>query len=183
MYSVLNSHNVAKHTDFCLKSYCSMWLPLVMQAVSRRALQWCSKCYCVASVTKTFTLKGAQTIHRWRCSTPCEALFETSCVCLAHVICEVLFGDDIKVIVVRIGRESVDCIQLAIAARHPQIVDIFGSLQTGAGKTGFKWETACKLNSCFMIDCCVWCSFAADANKYICFIMYSCAGRLFHKWT
>jgi hypothetical protein len=27
-----------------------------MQGVSKIALQWYSKCYCVASVTKTFTL-------------------------------------------------------------------------------------------------------------------------------
>jgi hypothetical protein len=32
--------------------------------VSKRALQWYSKCYCVASVTRTFTLKGVHTIHR-----------------------------------------------------------------------------------------------------------------------
>jgi hypothetical protein len=48
-------------------SYGSMWLPLVMQSVSKRALQWYSKCYCVASITKTFTLKGGQTVHRPRC--------------------------------------------------------------------------------------------------------------------
>jgi hypothetical protein len=35
-----------------------MWLPLVMYGVSIRALQWHSKCCYVASVTKTFTLKG-----------------------------------------------------------------------------------------------------------------------------
>jgi hypothetical protein len=35
-----------------------------MQRVSERALQWYSKCYRVASVTKTFTLKGMQIIHR-----------------------------------------------------------------------------------------------------------------------
>jgi hypothetical protein len=34
-----------------------------IQGVSKRDLQWYSKCYCVASVTKTFTLKGVQTIH------------------------------------------------------------------------------------------------------------------------
>jgi hypothetical protein len=46
-----------------------MWLPLVMQGVSKRALHCYSKCYCLASVRKTFTLKGVQTIHRstpWR---------------------------------------------------------------------------------------------------------------------
>jgi hypothetical protein len=53
--------------SFTLDSYSSKRLPLVMQGVSKRALQWYSKCYCVASVTKTFTLKGVQTIPR---STP-----------------------------------------------------------------------------------------------------------------
>jgi hypothetical protein len=37
---------------------------IVIEAVSKRALQWYSKCYCVASVTKTFTFKGVQAIHR-----------------------------------------------------------------------------------------------------------------------
>jgi hypothetical protein len=41
-----------------------MLLTLVMQGVSKRASQWYSKCYHVASATKTFTLKGVQTIHR-----------------------------------------------------------------------------------------------------------------------
>jgi hypothetical protein len=35
----------------------------------KRDLQSYSKCYCVVSVTKTFTLKGLQTIQR---STPCS---------------------------------------------------------------------------------------------------------------
>jgi hypothetical protein len=35
-----------------------------IHGVSEIALQWYSKCYCVANVTKTFTLKGVQTIHR-----------------------------------------------------------------------------------------------------------------------
>jgi hypothetical protein len=78
MYSVLNYHNVARPS--CIwDSYGSMWFSLVMQGVSRRALQGYSKCYCVASVTKTFILKGVQTIHR---STPwtdlecdCKILF------------------------------------------------------------------------------------------------------------
>jgi hypothetical protein len=42
---------------------------MIIQGVSKRALQWYSKCYCVASVTKTFALKGVQTIHRSRCCT------------------------------------------------------------------------------------------------------------------
>jgi hypothetical protein len=32
------------------------------QDVSKRGLQWSSKCCCVASVTETFTLKGVRTI-------------------------------------------------------------------------------------------------------------------------
>jgi hypothetical protein len=34
-----------------------------MQGVLKGALQWYSKCYCLASVTKTFTLKGVQSVH------------------------------------------------------------------------------------------------------------------------
>jgi hypothetical protein len=37
-------HTVAKNT---WDSYSSMWLPLVIQGVSERALQLYSKCYCV----------------------------------------------------------------------------------------------------------------------------------------
>jgi hypothetical protein len=36
----------------------------LIQSVSKRALQWYSKCFCLASVTKTFTPKGVQTNHR-----------------------------------------------------------------------------------------------------------------------
>jgi hypothetical protein len=43
-----------------------MRLALVIQGVSKRTTQWYSECYCVASATKAFTLKGVQTIH---CST------------------------------------------------------------------------------------------------------------------
>jgi hypothetical protein len=39
-----------------------MWLPIVLHGVSKRTLQWYSKCCFLASVTKTFTLKGVQTI-------------------------------------------------------------------------------------------------------------------------
>jgi hypothetical protein len=39
-----------------------MWIQLVMQDVSKIALQWYSKRYCVANIAKTFTLKGVQTI-------------------------------------------------------------------------------------------------------------------------
>jgi hypothetical protein len=38
-----------------------------IQGVSKRSLQWYPKCYCVASVTKTFAFKGVQVIRR---STP-----------------------------------------------------------------------------------------------------------------
>jgi hypothetical protein len=34
-----------------------------MQGVSKRASQWYSKCYCVANVTKMFTLKRVQTLY------------------------------------------------------------------------------------------------------------------------
>jgi hypothetical protein len=47
-----------------------------MQGVSKIALQWYSKCCCVASVTKTFTLEGVQTIRR---STPTMAAERNSC--------------------------------------------------------------------------------------------------------
>jgi hypothetical protein len=35
-----------------------------IQDVLKRALQWYSERYCKANVTKTFTLKGLQTLHR-----------------------------------------------------------------------------------------------------------------------
>jgi hypothetical protein len=44
------------------------WLR-ALQGVSKRALQWYSKCFCMVSVTKTFTLKGGQTTHWSRCWT------------------------------------------------------------------------------------------------------------------
>jgi hypothetical protein len=53
-----------------------MWLLMLMQGVSKRALQRYSKCYCVASVTKTFTFEGVQTIHR---STPCLYKLQSYC--------------------------------------------------------------------------------------------------------
>jgi hypothetical protein len=64
MYSVLNCHNVARHrvSPGIITVQCD-FLSMVMQGVSKRALQWYSKCCCVASVTKTFTLQGAQTTH------------------------------------------------------------------------------------------------------------------------
>jgi hypothetical protein len=38
-----------------------------IQDVSKRALQCYSKCYCAATVTKTFTLRSEETIHRSKC--------------------------------------------------------------------------------------------------------------------
>jgi hypothetical protein len=49
------------------KSYVRIISQALIQGVSKRTLQWYSKCYSVASVTKTFTLKGVQTIHLSRC--------------------------------------------------------------------------------------------------------------------
>jgi hypothetical protein len=40
---------------FTWYSYGSMWLPLVKQGVSRRALQWYSICYCVSSYENVYT--------------------------------------------------------------------------------------------------------------------------------
>jgi hypothetical protein len=47
--------------SYIWNSYGSVWLQLVMQLVSKRALQWYSNCCCLANVTKTFTLIGVQT--------------------------------------------------------------------------------------------------------------------------
>jgi hypothetical protein len=47
---------------FSWDSYGSMCLSLVMQSVSKRACNGVPNAS-VANVTKTFTLKGAQTIH------------------------------------------------------------------------------------------------------------------------
>jgi hypothetical protein len=41
----------------------------ILQGISKKALQLCFKCYNLASVMKTFTLKGIQIIHRSRWST------------------------------------------------------------------------------------------------------------------
>jgi hypothetical protein len=54
MYSGLNSHYVAKYTEFYLKQ-------LRFNVISNCTY---SKRYYVASVTKTFTLKGVQTVRR-----------------------------------------------------------------------------------------------------------------------
>jgi hypothetical protein len=44
-------------------------LVVKIEGASKRALHWHSKCYCVASITKTFAFKGIQTIHISRCWT------------------------------------------------------------------------------------------------------------------
>jgi hypothetical protein len=47
-----------------------------MQGVSKRDLQQYSKCYCVASVTKMFSLKGVQAgVERWIVCTPLSINF------------------------------------------------------------------------------------------------------------
>jgi hypothetical protein len=59
MYNLLNCHNVAKDTEFYLEE---LWFNVTSTGNARclrkkRASQLYSKRYCVASVTKTFTLK------------------------------------------------------------------------------------------------------------------------------
>jgi hypothetical protein len=51
------------------KHKCNLWRKSkVIQGVSKRALQWYSKCCSVASVTKRFTLKGLKTCkHFCKC--------------------------------------------------------------------------------------------------------------------
>jgi hypothetical protein len=63
-HSVTDNHvnqNGIKHMLLDIESYYAE-----IQGVSKRALERYSKCYCVASVTKTFTLKDIQTIHHSR---------------------------------------------------------------------------------------------------------------------
>jgi hypothetical protein len=62
----LNCHNEATHRvlSAIVIAQCDF-----MQGVSKRALQWYSNCYCVASITKIFTPKGVQTIHLSSCWT------------------------------------------------------------------------------------------------------------------
>jgi hypothetical protein len=63
MYSVVNCHNVAKQTEFCLGQLRFNVTSTGNVGCFKKALQGYSKCYCVSSVMKTFTLKGVQTIH------------------------------------------------------------------------------------------------------------------------
>jgi hypothetical protein len=62
---------------------------LVVQGISKRVLQLYSKCCCVASVTKTFTLKGVQIIHRstpyhWKSHWTVTIPGETPCILLHY---------------------------------------------------------------------------------------------------
>jgi hypothetical protein len=50
--------NSTYNLDIGMSTPCTLFT--LTQGVSKRALQWYSKCYCVASVTKTFTLEGVQ---------------------------------------------------------------------------------------------------------------------------
>jgi hypothetical protein len=61
IYSALNCHNVAKHAEFYLRYLPFNVTSTDMYGVSKRCLQWYSKGFCVASVTKTFTFKSVQT--------------------------------------------------------------------------------------------------------------------------
>jgi hypothetical protein len=61
MDSAFNCHNIAKHTEVYLGE---LRFDVNSTGNAKRVLQWYSKCYCVASVTKMFILKGVQTIHR-----------------------------------------------------------------------------------------------------------------------
>jgi hypothetical protein len=63
MYSVLNCHNLAKPSRFYLGQPRFNAIPLAMQGVSKSVLHWYFKCYCVASVTRSFMFNGVQTIH------------------------------------------------------------------------------------------------------------------------
>jgi hypothetical protein len=76
---LLSGFHVMKHLFHTLRYFSEFYQNFLskkkMQVVSKRALQCYSKCYCAASVTKTFTVKGVQTIHR---STSCKVLFWNS---------------------------------------------------------------------------------------------------------
>jgi hypothetical protein len=57
------------HRPLSKVEFCKLKVTAVqeIQSVSKRPLQWYSKCYCVASVKKPFTLKGVQNIHPLSC--------------------------------------------------------------------------------------------------------------------
>jgi hypothetical protein len=58
----------------------------IIQDVSKRALQLYSRCYCVASVTKTFTLKGVQTSFKM------DSLYAFKYKCFCNIRHTVTFG-------------------------------------------------------------------------------------------
>jgi hypothetical protein len=62
-----------------------------VQGVSKRVLQWYSKCCCVFSVTKTFTLKGVRSIQRSRCWTM-GSLYTFKCTRFRNTSYTVTFG-------------------------------------------------------------------------------------------
>jgi hypothetical protein len=64
MYRVLNCHSVEKYTEFFLWKLQFFMTFTGNAGCLKMALQWYSKCYCVASVTKMFRLKGVQTVYR-----------------------------------------------------------------------------------------------------------------------
>jgi hypothetical protein len=79
-------------SSFVWDTYGSVWLSLVMQGVSEIALQWYSKCYCFASVTKTFKLKGVQIIKfSTRCWTM-DSLYAFKCKYCRNTRHTVTFG-------------------------------------------------------------------------------------------
>jgi hypothetical protein len=63
MYSVSNCHNIAKHIKLCLGW---LWLNVASTGNARCFKKRFAMVFqmCVAIITKTFTLKGVQTIHR-----------------------------------------------------------------------------------------------------------------------
>jgi hypothetical protein len=67
MYSVSNCQNIAKHIGFSCDSYGLNATSTYNAGYFKKASQWYSECYCVTNVTKMFTLKSVQTIHRSRC--------------------------------------------------------------------------------------------------------------------
>jgi hypothetical protein len=63
----------------------------IIGCFKKRALEWYSKCYCVASVTKTFTPKGVHSIHRL-ISWTMDSLYAIKCKCFRNTRHNVAFG-------------------------------------------------------------------------------------------
>jgi hypothetical protein len=75
-------HNVARRTKSCWDSYGSVWLPLVMQGVSKMLYNGISNVTMWWVLWKIFALKSVQTVRPLGAECleyHCEALFETSC--------------------------------------------------------------------------------------------------------